>query len=123
MSLTLGFAAFCIHLFFIAVNAAVVGRAAAANPTATLASGSVIGTITTVSGSPTASVKAYLGLPYAQSPPLRFAPPKPLAAWSQPIVAQAVAPACIQQFQLTTGELPPSCTLPEAPADHAQALP
>jgi Carboxylesterase family len=69
-----------------------------ANPTVTIASGVVVGTATSIYGQPTATLKAYLGIPFAVSPPERFSPPSPPQAWSAPIIAQKVAPACVQQF-------------------------
>lgn len=79
-----------------AVEAALIKRAA--DPIVTFASGTIIGTATSVYSSPTATVNAFLGIPFAQSPPLRFAPPKPAPAFSKPFVAKQLAPACIQQF-------------------------
>ncbi|KAE9989657.1 hypothetical protein EG327_002420 [Venturia inaequalis] len=72
-------------------------------PTVTIASGVVVGKTTTISNQPsvTAQAKAYLGVPFAQSPPLRFSPPVAAAAWSSPIQAQALKPSCIGQLQDT----------------------
>ncbi|CAE7026445.1 hypothetical protein PTNB73_01756 [Pyrenophora teres f. teres] len=73
-------------------------------PTVALDSGVVIGT--TARPSNQLSLKAanvYLGVPFAQSPPERFSPPKAAPAWSSPLIAQNVKPACIQQF-MGTGE-------------------
>jgi carboxylesterase type B len=49
---------------------------------------------------PSASVvvNKFLGIPFAVSPPERFAPPVPAKQFSEPVVAQAWSPACIQQF-------------------------
>jgi hypothetical protein len=71
-----------------------------AEPTVTIALGVIVGKTTTVSNQPsvTAKAKAYLGVPFAQSPPERFSPPVAAAAWSSPLQAQALKPACIQQF-------------------------
>ncbi|KAK1907449.1 hypothetical protein P3342_005775 [Pyrenophora teres f. teres] len=71
-------------------------------PTVALDSGVVIGT--TARPSNQLSLKAanvYLGVPFAQSPPERFSPPKAAPAWSSPLIAQNVKPACIQQFMGT----------------------
>lgn len=72
-----------------------------AGPTVTIASGVIVGKTTTISNqlSVTAKAKAYLGVPFAQSPPERFSPPVAPAAWSSPLQAQALKPACIQQLQ------------------------
>lgn len=69
-------------------------------PTVTLASGVVIGTTLGPSNQPsiTAKANAYLGVPFAKSPPERFSPPEVVPSWSSPLQAQAVKPACIQQF-------------------------
>lgn len=72
----------------------------APNPTVSIASGVVVGTATAVSNQPsvTGLANAYLGVPFAQSPPVRFAPPEAPKAWSSPLVAQTLPPACLQQF-------------------------
>jgi hypothetical protein len=63
----------------------------AVSPTVTIPSGVIVGTSA-------ASVNAYLGIPFAQSPPERFSPPVPAPAWTSPLQAQQIKPACIQQF-------------------------
>lgn len=75
------------------------------DPTVTLASGVVVGTTAKPTNQPSlkASANVYLGVPFAQSPPERFSPPKAASAWSSPLVAQVVKPACIQEF-VGTGE-------------------
>jgi len=72
----------------------------AANPTVTLDSGVVIGTATGVLNQPsvTGLASAYLGVPFASSPPLRFAPPTAASPWDEPLVAQELPPACLQAF-------------------------
>lgn len=72
-------------------------------PTVTLASGVVIGTTTKPTNQPslTASANAYLGVPFAKSPPVRFSPPEAVTPWSTPLQAQNIKPACIQQFSGT----------------------
>ncbi|KAL1796004.1 hypothetical protein ACET3X_006228 [Alternaria dauci] len=50
------------------------------------------------------SANAYLGVPFAKSPPVRFSPPEAAIPWSTPLQAQNIKPACIQQFP-GTGEL------------------
>nr|POE72805.1 protein hid1 [Quercus suber] len=72
----------------------------AANPTVTIASGVVVGTATQVSNQPsiTALANSYLGIPFAESPPLRFAPPSAPRAWFTPLHAQTLPPSCPQQF-------------------------
>jgi hypothetical protein len=67
------------------------------NPTATIDVGEVIGTTTIIPYS-TVTVNKFLGIPFAVSPPERFAPPVPAKKFWKPVVAQAWSPACIQQF-------------------------
>lgn len=66
-------------------------------PTASLDSGLVVGTTTTLP-SATAIVNQFLGVPFAVSPPERFSPPQRPERWSEPVDATAWRPACIQQF-------------------------
>ncbi|EGP85142.1 uncharacterized protein MYCGRDRAFT_75146 [Zymoseptoria tritici IPO323] len=75
-------------------------KRAGSDPTVTLSSGVIVGTATSVLNQPSATglVNAYLGIPYAQSPPLRFAPPTAAQAWSEPLIAQKFPPSCLQQF-------------------------
>ena len=70
---------------------------ATSDPTATIDVGEIIGT-TTVPPSATVTVNKFLGIPFAVTPPERFAPPVPAKKFSKPVVAQAWSPACIQQF-------------------------
>jgi carboxylesterase type B len=72
-----------------------VERAASA-PSATLDSGVVIGTTTTLPSSPI-TVNKFLGIPFA-APPVRFSPPVSPAPWSKPLDTSANKPSCIQQF-------------------------
>lgn len=60
----------------------------------------VVGTASAVSNQPqvTGLANAYLGLPFASSPPARFGPPEPPKAWSSPLIAQKQPAACLQQF-------------------------
>lgn len=71
----------------------------AIDPTRTIASGVVVGTATRVTNQPsvTALANAFLGVPYASSPPLRFAPPTAPEPY-QTLIAQTLPPACLQQF-------------------------
>jgi hypothetical protein len=75
-------------------------NARAADPTVTLESGVVVGTATRVANQPsvTGLANAYLGVPFASSPPLRFAPPTAVKPWTEPLVAQKLPPACLQSF-------------------------
>lgn len=66
-------------------------------PTATIDAGVVIGTTTSLPAA-TATVNKFLGIPFAKSPPTRFAPPEKPAPFSAPIEAKQWSPACIQQF-------------------------
>ncbi|KAK4966204.1 hypothetical protein LTR42_011365 [Elasticomyces elasticus] len=67
-------------------------------PTATIDAGVLIGTTTSLAAA-TASVNKFLGVPFAKSPPTRFAPPEDPGVFSEPINATAWSPACIQQFR------------------------
>lgn len=66
-------------------------------PTATIDSGVVTGTTTSFPDA-TATVNKFLGVPFAKSPPTRFAPPESAGKFSGPIIAKEWSPACIQQF-------------------------
>ncbi|KAL3481111.1 alpha/beta-hydrolase [Aspergillus californicus] len=70
-----------------------------ADPTVTIASGVVVGTTRTPINqpSPSAVLNAYLGVPFAKSPPKRFSAPEEPEAWENPLLAQALAPRCPQQ--------------------------
>jgi acetylcholinesterase/carboxylesterase 2 len=97
-SLLLGKALFLCSLISSAISAPVDN-----GPTVTLASGIVVGTTTKPANQPslTASANAYLGVPFAKSPPIRFSPPEAATPWSTPLQAQNIKPACIQQFSGT----------------------
>lgn len=81
-------------------SATALAAPAAVDPTVTISAGTVIGTAIKPANQPslTASANAYLGVPFAKSPPERFSPPQAASPWSAPLQAQAVKPACIQQF-------------------------
>jgi len=83
--------------FSIATATALVGAA----PTVTIDAGRVIGAETTIAGS-SRVVNKFLGIPFAQSPPKRFAPPVPPRRWRQPLRATTHKPACMQQFNCRT---------------------
>ncbi len=68
-----------------------------ASPTVTIANGVLHGTTVSLP-SATAAVNKFLGVPFAQSPPLRFAPPQPAKSWATPLDVTVWKPACIQQF-------------------------
>lgn len=72
----------------------------AAAPTVTIASGIIVGQASPVPNEPSnpGLSNTYRGIPFAQSPPLRFAPPEPPASWTTPIQATANKPVCIQEF-------------------------
>ena len=70
---------------------------AAGAPTATVDSGVIVGTFTTLP-SATAVVHKYLGIPFADSPPERFRPPVVPQHWTRPLDTTKYKPACIQQF-------------------------
>jgi carboxylesterase type B len=67
-------------------------------PTATIDAGIVIGTAVNLPTA-TAAVNQFLGIPFAQSPPVRFTPPAPVKPWDSPLMATAWKPACVQEFQ------------------------
>lgn len=66
-------------------------------PTVTIDAGVLHGTTTSLPAA-TASINKFLGVPFAKSPPERFAPPESPGTFSAPINATAWSPACIQQF-------------------------
>jgi hypothetical protein len=61
-------------------------------PTVTVSFGPIEG-ITLAS-----NVKAFLGIPFAQSPPVRFGAPVDPKSWTKPLKVTAFKPACVQQF-------------------------
>lgn len=69
----------------------------AQEPTATIDSGVLIGTYTSIAGASQTLVNQFLGVPFAASP-TRFSPAQTPASWSQPYTATQRGPACIQQF-------------------------
>lgn len=94
-------------LFTIVWSAPFSNLTSTTNPTITIASGVVIGTAVPFIPDPAASAPSaaasifkYLGIPFAATPTssLRFAPPVTPAAWTQPLHATTLPPACIQQF-------------------------
>jgi carboxylesterase type B len=73
--------------------------AAEGAPTAIVEGGIVVGTTTALPGA-TAPVNKFLGVPFAASPPLRFAPPQHVRPFGRKVTTQ-VSAACIQQFNCT----------------------
>lgn len=75
---------------------------AVASPTVTIGLGVVVGFETTVvsASTSTASAYNYLGIPFARPPTGtgRFAPPATPTAWSTPLQATKLPPACYEQF-------------------------
>ncbi|KAF2852057.1 alpha/beta-hydrolase [Plenodomus tracheiphilus IPT5] len=67
-------------------------------PTVTIDTGPLLGTTTLL---PTAlsPINLFLGIPFAASPPQRFAPPQPPPKHEKPINATRWKPACLQQFR------------------------
>jgi carboxylesterase 2 len=108
----------------VAAHASPVLDVRAANPTVSLASGVVIGTATRVSNQPSVRglASAYLGIPFASSPPLRFAPPTAPSPWKEPLVAQKLAPACLQAFGTgaTAARTEEYFNTPPAPAGESE---
>jgi hypothetical protein len=72
--------------------AGAAGAATHFGPIAKTTKGDVVGTI--IDG----SVKAWLGIPFAESPPLRFAPPQEPKKWHHPLETTELPKACVQQF-------------------------
>lgn len=83
----------------LALTATALPEKRAANPTVKIASGTLIGTATRVSNQPSNTVlaNAFIGIPFASNPPLRFAPPTAPASWSAPLTVQTNKPICLQQ--------------------------
>jgi hypothetical protein len=69
------------------------------SPTATIDAGVLIGKATTLPNGLGPSVNQFLGVPFAQSPPERFSPPRNVTAFSKRLNATEWKPACIQQFR------------------------
>jgi carboxylesterase type B len=65
-------------------------------PTATIDSGVLVGTITSLPSS-SATVNKFLGIPFAE-PPVRFSPPQPVEPWESVYDASEYKPACIEQL-------------------------
>ncbi|MCJ1327998.1 hypothetical protein MMC10_004673 [Thelotrema lepadinum] len=82
-------------LFFFFLLSSVV--LAQDSPTATVDSGALIGTTTTLSAA-TGPVNKFLGVPYAVSPPERFSPPSSVQQFAEPYDATETKASCIQQF-------------------------
>lgn len=82
-----------------------------ADPTITISSGIVLGTATAVvsASQSTATVNKYLGIPFAAAPTgdRRFAPPETPSAWSSPLEAKTLPPACMQQFICESSQTSP----------------
>jgi hypothetical protein len=68
-------------------------------PTATIKSGVLMGTTTSIP-SATVLVNKFLGIPFAAAPTgsARFSAPQLLAGWSEPKDTKKFSPACIQVF-------------------------
>jgi carboxylesterase type B len=67
-------------------------------PTATIAAGLIVGKSTSLPAA-LGPVNQFLGVPFAKSPPERFAPPQPHSRFHTPVNATAFKPACMQQFR------------------------
>src|ERR1700749_308265 len=80
-------------LFTGAFWACALGNGIAKNaPAVTIRSGPVEGIVLA------SDVKAYLGIPFALSPPERFSEPVDPKPWTTPLKASEVKPACVQEF-------------------------
>ncbi|UPX15672.1 uncharacterized protein EKO05_0006113 [Ascochyta rabiei] len=69
------------------------------SPTVTIDAGVLLGKATALPNGLGPSVNQFLGVPFAQSPPERFSPPRNVTAFSQRLNATEWKPACIQQFR------------------------
>ncbi|KAH6235186.1 hypothetical protein HBI42_020270 [Parastagonospora nodorum] len=67
-------------------------------PTATIGAGLIVGKSTSLPAA-LGPVNQFLGVPFAKSPPERFAPPQPHSRFHTPVNATAFKPACMQQFR------------------------
>ncbi|THZ89003.1 alpha/beta-hydrolase [Aureobasidium pullulans] len=87
---------FLLYLWAASLVSSHAVGSAQTGPTVRIENGLVLGTTTSVPAA-SATVNQFLGIPFAQSPPERFSPPR---AASQVGVINATAwkPACIQQF-------------------------
>lgn len=81
---------------FLAASTIVISASIPQRPTATIDSGIVIGTSTSIPSSPF-TVQQFLGIPYAAAP-VRFKPPRNPISWSSPYNASTYKPSCFQQF-------------------------
>ncbi|KAJ5488048.1 carboxylesterase [Penicillium desertorum] len=90
--------------YFCAISAC-AAAVFAGSPTVTISAGEIIGTTLSPLNQPTSTghANAYLGIPFAKSPPERFSPPETPDSWENPLRAQELKPACIQQ---ATGRTP-----------------
>jgi hypothetical protein len=68
-------------------------------PTATIDAGVLLGKATVLPNGLGPSVNQFLGIPFAQSPPERFSPPRNVTAFNKRLNATEWKPACIQQFR------------------------
>ncbi|CAD0101198.1 unnamed protein product [Aureobasidium mustum] len=85
-----------VFLFSIAGLVRAISGSAHTGPTARVENGLIIGTTTSLPAA-SATVNKFLGIPFAQSPPERFSPPR-AAPHMSTINATTWKPACIQQF-------------------------
>jgi carboxylesterase type B len=96
-------------------------------PTVTIDAGEIVGTTTSLSTAATL-VNQFLGIPFAASPPERFAPPEKPTQWPQPLDTKERKPACVQQFNCKPSYLRSSHGLqltfidPEANRDFVQQI-
>lgn len=73
------------------------GKQPASGPTAVVAQGTVIGTTTSLPAA-TATINKFLGVPFAQSPPVRFELPQAPGKFKGKLEATQFKDACTQQF-------------------------
>ncbi|KAL6706357.1 hypothetical protein ACN47E_005647 [Coniothyrium glycines] len=82
----------------LSVLPALINANNAAAPSVTIEAGIVVGKTTDLPAA-AGTVNQFLGIPFAQSPPERFSPPRAVSHSSTTINATAFKPACLQQFR------------------------
>lgn len=68
-------------------------------PTVTIDAGVIVGKATVLPNDLGPSVNQFFGIPFAQSPPERFSPPRHVTPFSEQLNATQWKPACVQQFR------------------------
>lgn len=87
---------FALSLVFYATTVFSAPESTDAPPSASIDSGVIVGTTTSLPFSPV-TVNKFLGIPFA-APPVRFSPPEPPEPWKFPYDASEYKSVCVQQF-------------------------